>query len=146
MSERSLTLYEVLGVSSTSTLPTIRRAYYEHCRLLHPDRCAPDTFDASAFHRVQHAWEVLSQPNTRQQYDSSLGLHPTSSSTSSIAMSDYLDKISLEDLVPEDQDAEGWWYALCRCGGRVYVCEADLCVNDRVFHCKGCSLQYCIEL
>lgn len=60
--------YEVLGIKRGATADEIKRAYRKLARQLHPDvNKAPDA--AERFAEVQEAYDVLSDPEKRSQYD-----------------------------------------------------------------------------
>lgn len=67
-------LYEVLGVSKTASQDEIKKAYRKLSRKYHPDS-NPDRSPAEAktaeakFKEVQNAFDVLSDPDKRKQYD-----------------------------------------------------------------------------
>lgn len=61
-------LYEVLGVSRGAPPEEIKRAYRRLARELHPD-VNPDPHTAERFKEINLAYEVLSDPDKRQQYD-----------------------------------------------------------------------------
>jgi curved DNA-binding protein CbpA len=66
--------YEVLDVARSATLPQIKAAYHLLARHFHPDRFhqeAPALRNRieDAFARVAHAYEILSDPMRRAEYD-----------------------------------------------------------------------------
>ncbi len=61
-------LYETLGVSRDANSDEIKRAYRKLARELHPD-INPDPGVQERFKEVTAAYDVLSDPQKRQQYD-----------------------------------------------------------------------------
>ena len=59
-------LYEALGVSKTATPEEIKKAYRKLVREVHPDR---NPGSEERFKEVQSAYDVLSDPEKRKQYD-----------------------------------------------------------------------------
>ena len=62
-------LYEVLGIRRTATAAEIRRAYQKHARQLHPDLNPGDAVAAERFRVLSGAFEILSDPPRRADYD-----------------------------------------------------------------------------
>lgn len=74
-----MSLYELLGIPETMTLPKIKQAYKQLARKYHPDVSPPEKVSAyiERFIRVQEAYETLSDPTKRAIYDRDLarGIH-----------------------------------------------------------------------
>ena len=62
-------LYETLGVPKNATQDEIKKAYRKLARQHHPDRNPDDKAAESKFKEVQTAYDVLSDPAKRKQYD-----------------------------------------------------------------------------
>ncbi|MGQ9661203.1 MAG: molecular chaperone DnaJ [Kiritimatiellia bacterium] len=61
--------YELLGVSRSASQEEIRRAYRQLALKYHPDRNPGDKNAETMFKEISEAYEVLSDPVKRQQYD-----------------------------------------------------------------------------
>ena len=61
-------LYQLLGVSPEASQDEIKRAYRKKARQLHPD-VNPSAEAAEEFKQVSHAFDVLSDEQSRQRYD-----------------------------------------------------------------------------
>ncbi|MBR23116.1 MAG: molecular chaperone DnaJ [Microcella pacifica] len=60
--------YEVLGIDRGASADEVKKAYRRLARELHPD-VNPSGEAAERFKQVTHAYDVLSDPQQRQQYD-----------------------------------------------------------------------------
>ena len=60
--------YEVLGLDRGASADEVKKAYRRLARELHPD-VNPSGEAAERFKQVTHAYDVLSDPQQRQQYD-----------------------------------------------------------------------------
>jgi len=61
--------YDVLGVSRNASADEIKRAYRKLAKQYHPDRAKGDASAAAKFTEVQEAYDLLSDPKRREQYD-----------------------------------------------------------------------------
>ncbi len=59
--------YQILGVSADASAEEIKKAYRKRARQLHPDYAGPESEEA--FKELSVAYDVLSDPQKRRQYD-----------------------------------------------------------------------------
>lgn len=74
----TLTFYELLGVSPTADVKTIKRAYFRLATLVHPDRYFGKNLGPyrpkleAVFNKIHKAYEVLITQERREDYDAYL--------------------------------------------------------------------------
>jgi len=61
--------YKTLGISKGASAKEIKKAYYQQAKKYHPDANKEDPNAAKKFQEVSEAYECLSDPTKKQQYD-----------------------------------------------------------------------------
>jgi len=69
MATRPKDLYDSLGVSRTASQEELKKAYRKLVRQYHPDKNPGDKAAEERFKEIQGAYDVLSDPEKRKQYD-----------------------------------------------------------------------------
>ena len=69
-----VTWYEILDISIDATAEEIKQAYFAKAKQYHPDT-NPSKIAKDWFFQVQQAYEILSDPNKRENYDGSIKNH-----------------------------------------------------------------------
>jgi molecular chaperone DnaJ len=89
-------LYSVLGVNPTASAEEIKRAYRKLARKHHPDRNPGDAEAEARFKEIQAAYDTLSDPDRRAEYDAARSApRPTSRAARS---GEAFTDISFDDL------------------------------------------------
>lgn len=95
-------LYAVLNISKSATPEEIKSAYRKKASETHPDKNGGDT---GAFQLVQEAYEVLSDPERRKQYDESgetKKVKPKEEIANEYAIEVYMDIVEGADFKPDN--------------------------------------------
>jgi molecular chaperone DnaJ len=69
LATRTKDLYEILGVSKKASADEIKKAYRKLARKYHPDKNPGDAEAEERFKEIQGAYDLLSDPEKRKQYD-----------------------------------------------------------------------------
>ncbi len=68
----SSTLYDILGIPSSSSFEEIKAAYKKLAKQHHPDKNAGSNWHEEQFKKINQSYQVLSDPVKRKQYDDRL--------------------------------------------------------------------------
>lgn len=66
------TLYDILGISSSAGSDEIKTAYKQLAKKYHPDKNPGSSWHEEQFKKINQAYQVLSDPVKRKQYDDRL--------------------------------------------------------------------------
>ncbi|KAL3797863.1 hypothetical protein HJC23_006901 [Cyclotella cryptica] len=88
---KSTQYYDILGVDSDATSSEIRAAYRKKARLVHPDKNPDDNDAERKFRELSAAYQTLSDPSKRKQYDSSgIGVDPEKADGNGFTIDPYV--------------------------------------------------------
>lgn len=99
-----MNLYQILEISSDADFSELKSAYYRLAKRCHPDRFGNCPDKTRQFQELVCAFDILSDPERRHEYDLSQGIHSLGGSAAalaaagSIVMDHEADEI-LEELV-----------------------------------------------
>lgn len=132
--------YEVLGCDKESTHEEVKRAYHARLRRFHPDKNDASKKDASEFHEVQEAWNVLGHPRSRREYDAICKQQELENESELVYA-----HLAADEL--EESILDGVLSYRCRCGDRYLVQREDLRERNVVLRvtCEGCTLVILVE-
>jgi curved DNA-binding protein CbpA len=82
--ERSKRVYSVLGLKDLAEIDEVKRAYRELALLHHPDKNPDDPSAVDRFREVNEAYQILSNPERKRIYDSTLSLYVRAPSSSGL--------------------------------------------------------------
>jgi len=156
--------YDFLGIphrrgDTLLTTNDIKHAYHRALLQHHPDKIIDQTTPTALSHharpgkatltidQITTAFKVLSDPQTKAEYDRSVSLRAQAAHGGLSHSQRYfsgLDTVDLDDLAYDESC--GYWWRACRCGQEqgFLVTETDLERNaqngELLTGCRGCSL------
>lgn len=132
-------LYEVLGVSRSVGFEELKKGYHQKLLKYSPDKICHTANDeelkkaTQLYLRLHDAWEILSDPVKKRQYDAKLAAERLKYETPQengveLAEMDY------------DSDEDVYYYE-CRCGGYF---QFSIQSHSGNITCDTCSLSMCV--
>jgi curved DNA-binding protein CbpA len=86
--------YEILQISRKADAQTIHRVFHIMAARFHPDN--PETGDLEQFLRMKHAYNVLSDPDRRREYDATLERADTDGPRPIFRLKDFVTGVEAE--------------------------------------------------
>ncbi|KAK9952215.1 hypothetical protein ABG768_018068 [Culter alburnus] len=130
--------YSILGACPTDDIQELKQKYQKLILMFHPDKQRPDISEGEAeqhlqrFIDIDQAWKILSNEESRKEYNLQLRAHELKQSWPVDA------HITLDDM-NWDCDTECYTYG-CRCGGEFILEKDDAQEMETVVCCSSCSL------
>ncbi|KAG1938161.1 Chaperone DnaJ-domain superfamily protein [Pimephales promelas] len=130
--------YSILGACPTDDMQELKQKYQKLILKFHPDKQRLDVSEGEAeqhlqrFIDVDQAWKILSNEESRKEYNLQLRAHELKQSWPVDA------HITLDDM-NWDCDTECYTYG-CRCGGEFILEKDDTLEMETVVCCNSCSL------
>ncbi|KAI5064617.1 hypothetical protein GOP47_0021288 [Adiantum capillus-veneris] len=127
----SMTHYAVLQVAEDATFAQIRASYLSSLLALHPDKLNQEIPASSGFLRLQEAWHVLKDPQSRSTYDRHLTL-------SRLLIDNAIaDEVTLEEMSRDCDDADAAYTYPCRCGDFFTLSSQEVDEWQDMDHCRN---------
>ena len=93
-------LYQILGVYHNATFDELKKAYRALAKQCHPDLFGNDASKTEAFQQLVHAFDILSDPDSRAQYDSRMQFQAQAATGSALRTQAVMDTIA-DDILEE---------------------------------------------
>ncbi|XP_043083146.1 dnaJ homolog subfamily C member 24 [Puntigrus tetrazona] len=130
--------YSILGACPTDDIQELKQKYQKLILMFHPDKQRPGVSEDAAeqhlqrFIDVDQAWKVLSNEESRKEYNLQLRANE-------LKQSWPVDAHITLDNMNWDCDTESYTYS-CRCGGEFILEKDDFREMETVVCCDSCSL------
>ncbi|XP_058129484.1 DPH4 homolog [Anopheles ziemanni] len=131
--QKDLSHYDVLQVPQNASHEEIRKSYQALVLQHHPDKQRNrNANDSELFMRIDEAWKILRDEQTRRVYDAEL--------MQQMCREEYFVNEVLREVDFEINHEENYRYHTCRCGGFYILPEESPLVESIYISCDECSL------
>ncbi len=127
--------YVTLEVNPNSNDSEIKENYRRLINHWHPDKC-PVLGASERFQEIKKAYELLSDPEWRKQYD-----RKQQQKVGTIA---EVVNLSEFDFDLDKEDGEAYYSKKCRCGGSHQIYQQDIDDGYNTVECSNCSISIII--
>jgi len=134
--------YDILGVDKSASEDDIKKAYRKKAMKYHPDRNPDDAEAEAKFKEVSEAYEVLSNKDTRRQYDRHGTVNPRRAGPSSSDFNDFFRTVYRASTRNNNRGYAGQQArVVCRCTiediAKGRTVQVQFNSNDRCPDCRG---------
>lgn len=130
-------LYSVLECDSSATSEELKYKYQQLIKKYHPDKQGnEDNATNEAFLKIDKAWKILRDPESRKQYDASQ------------CQDDFAEHSLIYAYLSDDDlsfDENNVAYYPCRCGNNFVIEKCDLVKNKLIIECEECTNCICVN-
>lgn len=139
LDENDHDFYAVLDVEQDASSQEIKTAYRKALLQHHPDKSATTEGAKRDLDIIRLAYNTLSHPSSREQYDHSRTSRATHTQKSEKTGPRPSQVVSLDDFEEKELSNGFHWTFPCRCGS-VYTLTEDLLEQDiHLVSCDSCS-------
>ncbi|CBK23011.2 uncharacterized protein [Blastocystis hominis] len=117
--------YAILGVQRSDNVDTIKKAYRKLALTCHPDK----GYSTEKFQLVNKAWDVLSDPVKRANYDKQYFADVDVVAQEIFPFSEF-----------DYRSDDACYTHYCRCGGKFEIYEEEVAEKIEYVQCSECSL------
>lgn len=132
--------YQLFNLSNYSTLDEIKSQYQQMIKLHHPDKLhstdpVANKNSAETFLKLNEAWKVLKNVNSKADYDAKLKQFE---SENDFAINEV---VSIDQFERSNKNCElDCLVYFCRCGGNYELLNRDADDTSIIIGCSNCSL------
>ena len=127
--------YQTLHCDRTASDEVLKKSYQQLALSYHPDKggCGNE----EKFHKIQKAWSILRDSQTRKQYDAMLACYESDDLL-------LFNTITLSDMKLDS--TENVYCYECRCSGIYFLDACELYTPQVIINCNECSFSILVNI